>query len=176
MHASNLGSEQHSTAAGMPEENILCLKATQLQLRDQTRASNHPLRQKLVSFSPSSFTENSPLYPIVAITLNMDSWKKFTNSVTPQLQSFTNNVGPQFQNIGKTFGNLNQQARERFGAVDQEDITELPQEYKDLERRVDALKSAHTGLMKVAKVYETESYDYPVSADIQTDACQGKFC
>lgn len=83
----------------------------------------------------------------------MDQWKKFTS-----------NVGPQFQNIGKTFGNLNQQARERFGAVDQEDITELPQEYKDLERRVDALKSAHTGLIKVAKVYETESYDYPVSA------------
>ena len=46
------------------------------------------------------------------------------------------------------------EARERFGAVDQEDITELPQEYKDLERRVDALKAAHTGLMKVAKVYE----------------------
>lgn len=86
----------------------------------------------------------------------MDQWKKFANNVT-------SNVGPQFQNIGKTFGNLNQQARERFGAVDQEDITELPQEYKDLERRVDALKSAHTGLMKVAKVYETESYDYPVS-------------
>lgn len=85
----------------------------------------------------------------------MDQWKKFTSNVA-------SNVGPQFQNIGKTFGNLNQQARERFGAVDQEDITELPQEYKDLERRVDALKSAHTGLMKVAKVYETESYDYPV--------------
>ncbi|PWY98289.1 hypothetical protein BCV70DRAFT_202066 [Testicularia cyperi] len=80
----------------------------------------------------------------------MDQWK-----------SFTTNVGPQFQKIGKTFGNLNQQARERFGAVDQDDITELPQEYKDLERRVDALKYAHTGLIKVAKVYETESYDYP---------------
>ncbi|SPO32529.1 related to BAR domain protein [Ustilago trichophora] len=84
----------------------------------------------------------------------MDQWKKFANNVT-------SNVGPQFQNIGKTFGNLNQQARERFGAVDQEDITELPQEYKDLERRVDALKNVHTGLIKVAKVYETESYDYP---------------
>ncbi|SOV02354.1 related to BAR domain protein [Ustilago sp. UG-2017a] len=84
----------------------------------------------------------------------MDQWKKFTSNVA-------SNVAPQFQNIGKTFGNLNQQARERFGAVDQEDITELPQDYKDLERRVDALKNAHTGLMKVAKVYETESYDYP---------------
>lgn len=80
----------------------------------------------------------------------MDQWKNFTSNVTPQ-----------FQKIGKTFGNLNQQARERFGAVDQDDITELPQEYKDLERRVDALRNAHTGLMKVAKVYETESYDYP---------------
>lgn len=82
----------------------------------------------------------------------MDHWKNITSNVGPLSQKFT-----------KTFGNLNQQARERFGAVDSEDITELPQEYRDLERRVDALKGAHTGLLKIAKVYETESYDYPVS-------------
>ena len=96
----------------------------------------------------------------------MDQWKKFTSNVA-------SNVAPQFQNIGKTFGNLNQQARERFGAVDQDDITELPQEYKDLERRVDALKSAHTGLIKVAKVYETESYDYPVRG-LRSPTCSNK--
>jgi len=41
-----------------------------------------------------------------------------------------------------------------------EDITELPQEYRDLEARVDALKAAHNSLLKVASVYAT-SYDYP---------------
>ncbi|KAN0060119.1 hypothetical protein ACQY0O_008093 [Thecaphora frezii] len=76
-------------------------------------------------------------------------------------KSIASNVGPLSQKFTKTFGNLNQQARERLGAIDSEDITELPQEYRDLERRVDALKSAHQGLIKIAKVYESESYDYP---------------
>lgn len=35
-------------------------------------------------------------------------------------------------------------------------------EYKDLEERVDALRLAHVSLLKIAKVYEVESYDYPV--------------
>lgn len=34
-------------------------------------------------------------------------------------------------------------------------------EYKDLEARVDALKHTHQALLKITKVYETESYDYP---------------
>lgn len=41
-----------------------------------------------------------------------------------------------------------QQAKERFGAVDAQDITELPQEYKDLEHRVDALRNAHSSLIR----------------------------
>lgn len=36
-------------------------------------------------------------------------------------------------------------------------------EYKALERRCDALKNAHQSLLKVAKVYSTESYDYPTN-------------
>ncbi|PWN48167.1 hypothetical protein IE53DRAFT_389660 [Violaceomyces palustris] len=80
----------------------------------------------------------------------MDQWK-----------SFTQNVAPLGQRISRGFGNLNQQAKERFGAIDSEDITELPQEYRDLERRVDALKNAHQGLIKISKVYESEAYDYP---------------
>lgn len=40
----------------------------------------------------------------------------------------------------------NQQARERFGGAS--DITELPDEYKQLEQRVDALKQAHAAVMR----------------------------
>lgn len=40
----------------------------------------------------------------------------------------------------------NQQAREHFGQTD--DLTELPEEYKQLEQRVDALKSAHQAMMQ----------------------------
>lgn len=67
----------------------------------------------------------------------MDSWKNFTT-----------NVGPIGQRLTRQFGNLNQQARERFGQVDADDITELPDEYKQLEDRVDALKNAHVNLGK----------------------------
>lgn len=34
-------------------------------------------------------------------------------------------------------------------------------EYLDLERRVDGLKAAHVGFLKVARVYQSETYDYP---------------
>jgi len=48
-----------------------------------------------------------------------------------------------------------------LGQISPEEITELPQEYKDLETRVDALRSAHLTFLKIAKVYDSESYDYP---------------
>lgn len=41
------------------------------------------------------------------------------------------------------------------------DVTELPEEYLDLERRVDALRAVHQKLLGVTSVYENESYDYP---------------
>ena len=36
-------------------------------------------------------------------------------------------------------------------------------EYKVLERRCDALRDAHQSLLRVAKVYSTEAYDYPTN-------------
>ncbi|CAD6565670.1 MAG: hypothetical protein TREMPRED_001632 [Tremellales sp. Tagirdzhanova-0007] len=40
-------------------------------------------------------------------------------------------------------------------------LTRLPAEYKQLEARVDALKDTHQRILKITKVHETESYDYP---------------
>ncbi|KAJ7498012.1 BAR domain-containing family protein [Mycena galericulata] len=54
-----------------------------------------------------------------------------------------------------------QATKERLGRVGQDEITELPQEYKDLENRVDALRQAHLTLLRITKVYESEAYDYP---------------
>lgn len=39
----------------------------------------------------------------------------------------------------------------------------FPTEYKTLERRCDALRAAHQNLLKIAKTYGTESYDYPTN-------------
>lgn len=63
--------------------------------------------------------------------------------------------------ISRGFSSSVQATRERLGQVSPDEITELPQEYKDLEARVDALRLAHLSLLKITKVYESETYDYP---------------
>ncbi|KAI6018132.1 hypothetical protein PISMIDRAFT_683183 [Pisolithus microcarpus 441] len=83
-------------------------------------------------------------------------WSKFQSS-------FSNiNFSQAGSKLTKGFNSGVQLTRERFGQVAPEDITELPQEYKDLEARVDALRQAHISLLKITKAYENESYDYPV--------------
>jgi len=47
---------------------------------------------------------------------------------------------------------------ERFGTV--EDKTELPQEYLELEKRIDNLKATHLKLLNVTGTFANESYDY----------------
>ncbi|WAR57808.1 hypothetical protein PtB15_5B38 [Puccinia triticina] len=71
------------------------------------------------------------------------------------------NITQQTGKLSKSFAEFSQTARERLGTLDQDDVTELPEEYKDLERRVDALRNTHSSLLRVAKVYESEPYDYP---------------
>ncbi|KXN81054.1 Protein GVP36 [Leucoagaricus sp. SymC.cos] len=63
--------------------------------------------------------------------------------------------------ISKGFSQQVQATKERLGQVAPEDITELPQEYKDLEARVDALRNALLSVLKITRVYEHETYDYP---------------
>ncbi|KAJ7095481.1 BAR domain-containing family protein [Mycena crocata] len=63
--------------------------------------------------------------------------------------------------LNKGFSTSVQATKERLGRVGQDEITELPQEYKDLEARVDSLRQAHLTLLKITKVYESEAYDYP---------------
>ncbi|KAJ7890565.1 hypothetical protein B0H14DRAFT_2689849 [Mycena olivaceomarginata] len=86
----------------------------------------------------------------------MDGWKNIQSS-------FSNiNIGASASKLAKGFNSSVQATRERLGTVAPEEITELPQEYKDLEARVDALRDAHLALLKITTVYETEAYDYPV--------------
>ncbi|KAA1133153.1 hypothetical protein PGTUg99_021888 [Puccinia graminis f. sp. tritici] len=65
------------------------------------------------------------------------------------------NITQQTGKLTKSFAEFSQTARERLGTLDQDDVTELPEEYKDLERRVDALRNTHSSLLRVAKVYGT---------------------
>lgn len=51
------------------------------------------------------------------------------------------------------------QLQEKLGATD--DISQLPQEYVELEKKIDALKAVYTSLLNVTSTYESEGYDYP---------------
>jgi len=85
----------------------------------------------------------------------MDGWSKISSSLANL------NLGEKAGSLTKGFGSTVQATRERLGQVDPQDLTELPPEYRDLEARVDALRQAHLNILKITKVYESESYDYP---------------
>ncbi|KAJ5912023.1 uncharacterized protein N7473_001326 [Penicillium subrubescens] len=71
------------------------------------------------------------------------------------------------QAFGKTFSasftpfaqRTQQMIKEQLGQV--EDKTQLPDEYIELEKRVDALKLVHQKLLQVTSQYSNEAYDYP---------------
>jgi len=88
----------------------------------------------------------------------MDGWSKL--SATLNLNNL--NLSQAGTKFSKGLSSSMQATRERLGQVAADEITELPQEYKDLEFRVDALRAAHLSMLKITKVYEFETYDYPV--------------
>jgi len=69
-----------------------------------------------------------------------------------QISSFGSSITPF---ASRTF----QYTKEQLGQA--EDKTELPPDYIDLEKRVDALKQVHTKLLAVTSQYQNEAYDYP---------------
>jgi len=78
----------------------------------------------------------------------MDNFKALGSSLS--------NLGAQITPFAsRTF----QYTKEQLGQSD--DKTELPPDYIDLEKRVDALKQAHQKMLSVTSHYTHESYDYP---------------
>jgi hypothetical protein len=85
----------------------------------------------------------------------MEGWSKLQSSFAGL------NLGQSANKLTKGFNSQVQATRERLGQVAPDEITELPQEYKDLEAQVEALKTAHLAVLKITKAYESETYDYP---------------
>ncbi|KAI5293940.1 hypothetical protein KEM52_004980 [Ascosphaera acerosa] len=73
-----------------------------------------------------------------------------------KFQSFGKNLSASFTPFA---ARTQQFVKEQLGQV--EDKTELPAEYVELERRVDALKQVHQKLLQVTSQYSHEAYDYP---------------
>ncbi|KAH6856611.1 BAR domain-containing family protein [Chaetomium sp. MPI-CAGE-AT-0009] len=78
----------------------------------------------------------------------MDAFKGFQKSLT--------SLGGQITPFAsRTF----QYTKEQLGQA--EDKTQLPPDYIDLEKRVDALKAVHQKMLAVTSQYSNEAYDYP---------------
>ncbi|KAF3767580.1 hypothetical protein M406DRAFT_338322 [Cryphonectria parasitica EP155] len=78
----------------------------------------------------------------------MDNFKNFGKS----LSGFGAQITPF---ASRTF----QYTKEQLGQAD--DKTQLPPDYIDLEKRVDALKQVHQKMLAVTNQYSSEAYDYP---------------
>ncbi|PTU19407.1 hypothetical protein P175DRAFT_0502945 [Aspergillus ochraceoroseus IBT 24754] len=73
-----------------------------------------------------------------------------------KFQAFGKNLSANFTPFA---ARTQQMIREQLGQV--EDKTQLPDEYVELEKRVDALKLVHQKLLQVTSQYSNEPYDYP---------------
>ncbi|GES57346.1 BAR domain protein [Aspergillus terreus] len=73
-----------------------------------------------------------------------------------KVQAFGKNLSASFSPFAQR---TQQMIREQLGQA--EDRTQLPDEYIELEKRVDALKLVHQKLLQVTSQYSNEAYDYP---------------
>ncbi|KAL9134266.1 MAG: hypothetical protein Q9175_004549 [Cornicularia normoerica] len=73
-----------------------------------------------------------------------------------KFQAFGKNITSSFSPFA---ARTQQYVREQLGTAD--DKTELPPDYIELEKRVDALKQVHQKLLQVTSQYSNEAYDYP---------------
>ncbi|KAI8647487.1 hypothetical protein BD408DRAFT_408637 [Parasitella parasitica] len=82
------------------------------------------------------------------------------NNTLDGFANLSSRFNPFAQKLNKSLGQVRQYAQEKLGTA--ENVTELPQEYKDLEKRIDALRSVQNNMLKVSRTYSNSSYDYPV--------------
>ncbi|OKL57113.1 hypothetical protein UA08_07523 [Talaromyces atroroseus] len=73
-----------------------------------------------------------------------------------KLQAFGKNFNAQFTPFA---ARTQQFVKEQLGTADEK--TQLPDDYLELEKRVDALKQVHQKLLSVTSQYSNEPYDYP---------------
>jgi hypothetical protein len=77
--------------------------------------------------------------------MNMDKVQAFGKNITASFTPLTTRT--------------QQYVKEQFGQADEK--TQLPPDYIELEKRVDALKQVHQKMLQVTSQYSNEAYDYP---------------
>ncbi|OJI86253.1 hypothetical protein ASPTUDRAFT_27316 [Aspergillus tubingensis CBS 134.48] len=82
--------------------------------------------------------------------------RRVSNDIMDKFQAFGKNLSASFSPFA---ARTQQMIKEQLGQAD--DRTQLPDEYIELEKRVDALKIVHQKLLQVTSQYSNEAYDYP---------------
>ncbi|PYH62810.1 BAR domain-containing protein [Aspergillus niger CBS 101883] len=82
--------------------------------------------------------------------------RRVSNYIMDKFQAFGKNLSASFSPFA---ARTQQMIKEQLGQAD--DRTQLPDEYIELEKRVDALKIVHQKLLQVTSQYSNEAYDYP---------------
>ncbi|KAJ1994177.1 BAR domain-containing protein [Dimargaris cristalligena] len=66
-------------------------------------------------------------------------------------QSFSQKINPFAQKLNRSFTQVKQWSQEKMGTATE--VTELPKEYNDLERRFDAVRNIQQALVRLSKTY-----------------------
>ncbi|KAG9000311.1 hypothetical protein FRB90_011843 [Tulasnella sp. 427] len=135
------------------------VKSGPVDRRESTRRKPiKAIRSNLDNHLPPSTTifhpQQSSSLPSLLHNMSQSNWERITSSLP------TFNFASNAKSISKGFSSSVQATRESLGRVSMDDITDLPQEYKDLETRLDAVRSAQQDMLKIIGVYATP-YDYP---------------
>lgn len=80
------------------------------------------------------------------------NWEDLSSTVSQKTQELSSNIPTMAQNTQRM-------VQERLGQVT--DISQLPQEYLELEHKVETVKLVYEHFLQVTAVYDNESYDYP---------------
>lgn len=84
--------------------------------------------------------------------LNQLNLQETAAQLQHNISQFGEDVKPLLQRTTRTI-------QEKIGTID--DISELPKDYKDLEKQVDNLQLFYKRVLLITQQYELESYDYP---------------
>ncbi|CAL9727546.1 hypothetical protein MOUN0_A00408 [Monosporozyma unispora] len=93
------------------------------------------------------------------------SLDKLTNTITTAAQSaqetINNKILSPDAQTKLQFKKTTRFFQEKVGAIPADEISKLPQDYQQLELKVDALEKILNRLLLVSKTFELEGYDYP---------------
>lgn len=86
------------------------------------------------------------------------------SSFTNNLKDFGDKVSTEFNNEFMPFAHrTSRMVQERMGKVNVDEISQLPEEYRELANKCNNVEKLYKNVLKITQNYESESYDYPTN-------------